>query len=104
MRWQGRKVAMPELTKTLATSLGRPVIDKTGFTGTFDMLLDFTPDLARAGLPNPAGDPNGAAPAAEPANPSIFIAIQERLGLKLDSTKGPVEVMVIDGVRKPSGN
>jgi len=102
----GGKVSMASLTPTLSNLLGRTVIDKTGFTGTFDVDLQFAPDQALAVLPppGPPGAPGATAPATDPAGPSIFTAIQEQLGLKLDSGKGPVEVLVIDSVEKPTEN
>jgi len=107
VRMQGGKVAMPEFIRMLSMVLGRPVVDRTGFAETFDLRLDFTPDEAVAGLPRAVGasDPGSAAPAADPTTPpTIFAAIQEQLGLKLESTKGPVEVLVIDHVERPSQN
>jgi uncharacterized protein (TIGR03435 family) len=106
VRIEGGAVAMPEFTRMLAMVLGRPLIDRTGFAGTFDVRLDFTPDEAAAGLPRSAGagDPGGT-PAADAAGPPpIFVAIQEQLGLRLEATKGPVEVLVIDHVERPSEN
>jgi len=107
VRMEGGKVAMPEFTRMLSMVLGRPVLDRTGFTGTFDVRLDFAPDEAAAGLPRSAGagDPESPAPAVDPAAPpTIFAAIQEQLGLKIESVKGPVEVLVIDHVERPSQN
>lgn len=109
-RIQGGKVPMAEFIRTLSMIMGRPVTDKTGVTETFDLLLDFTPDEATAGMPRGmgpvgSGDPGSPAPAADPsAPPTIFAAIQERLGLRLESTKGPVEVIVIDHVERPTEN
>jgi len=107
VRIQGGKIAMPDFIKVLSMALGRPVLDRTGVTETFDVRLDFTPDEAVAGLPRSAGagDPDSPQPAADPASPPpIFAAIQEQLGLKLESVKGPVEVLVIDHVERPSQN
>ncbi|HXE62383.1 MAG TPA: TIGR03435 family protein [Bryobacteraceae bacterium] len=76
--------------------LDQPVIDRTGLTGRFDITLDWAPDEL-----HPAGDPpsgNGA------AFPDLFTALRNQLGLKLESTKGLVDVLVIDHVEKPSGN
>jgi uncharacterized protein (TIGR03435 family) len=98
-RIQGGKLAMAELSRILSMALGRAVIDKTGFTGLFDAQLDFTADETTAALPPPPPD---AAP--EFKNPSILVALQEQLGLRLESTKGPVEVIVIDQVERPSAN
>ena len=104
-RMQGGHVSMTELTKTLSLVLGRPVIDKSGFTGTFDVQLDFTPDLATAGLPGrpPAADPTGATTSADFTNPTILSAVQ-KLGLKLESSRDAVELLVIDHVERPSAN
>jgi uncharacterized protein (TIGR03435 family) len=79
------------------------VIDQTGFSGVFDVDLEFrrddTTDFARRVGMVPPGE---AIPADKPS-PSIFNAVQQ-LGLRLQSTKGPVEVLVIDHVEKPSDN
>ncbi len=81
------------LTQEASQELGRMVIDKTGIEGKYDIKLQWTPD-------------GGGSPASAGANPgpSIFTAIQEQLGLKLESTKGPVQVLVIDHVEMPSEN
>ena len=84
------------MTQEASNELGRVVIDKTGIAGKYDIRLKWTPDLA-ADRPTPPGT------TAEPP-PSIFTAIQEQLGLKLESTKGPVQVLVIDRAEMPSGN
>jgi uncharacterized protein (TIGR03435 family) len=81
-------VDMTRLANTLAAILKRTVVDKTGFHGIFDLHLEYapvedTPDTVR---------------------PSIFTALQEQLGLRLQSAKGPVEVLVVDHVERPSDN
>jgi uncharacterized protein (TIGR03435 family) len=101
---RGGKVPMAEFVRKLSEMLGRTVTDQTGFSGVFDINLEFRRDDTtdfdtRAGLAPP---PPGAVP-AETASPSIFSAIQQ-LGLRLESTKAPIEVLVIDHVEKPSGN
>ncbi len=85
-----------------AGSLGldRPVIDKTGVAGLFDFHLEFVLDGATPGNPFGSHEPTSS---GDGAGPSIFTAIQ-KLGLKLDPTKGPVEFLVIDHVEKPSSN
>jgi uncharacterized protein (TIGR03435 family) len=98
-RLRGSKVPMAEFARMLTRVLGRTVTDQTGFSGVFDVNLDFLPDDATVGLPPP---PPGAIPFAT-ASSSIFGSIQE-LGLRLDSTKAPVEVLVIDHVEPPSAN
>ena len=84
-----------------AAVLDRPVVDQTGLSGRFDFTLKWTPDesqFAGMGVHVPAAIDNPDAP------PDLFTAIQEQLGLKLDSTKAPVDVLVIDSVQKPSSN
>jgi uncharacterized protein (TIGR03435 family) len=79
------------LAATLGRILGRNVLDQTGTTGTYDILLRWTPD-----------DPQ--TPRADDSAPSLFTAIQEQLGLRLEADRGPVEILVIDRVERPSGN
>jgi len=86
----------------LSHQLGRPVENKTGLTGNFDFTLKWTPDEGRGQMPG--GQPPDAAPPPEANGPSIFTALQEQLGLKLESQKGPVETIVIDHVERPSEN
>jgi len=91
----------------LGPQLDRPVVDKTGIDGSFDFHLEFAPDQNTPGfllqLRRPPA-PNGPASADDPTGPSIFTAVQEQVGLKLDPTKGPGEFMVVDHVEKPSDN
>ena len=76
---------------------GRMVIDKTGLKGTYDFMLKWTPDAGMG-----AGADAGAA--TDTSGPSLFTALQEQLGLKLDATKGSVDTIVIDSVEMPSEN
>lgn len=87
------------------TVTDRPVVDQTGLTGRYDFTLKWTPDDSqfaqfRGAVPQPppaAGDnPN--------APPSLYTAVQEQLGLKIEAEKAPDDVMVIDHVEKPSPN
>jgi len=95
---QGGQVPMQELTRVLSMVLGRIVIDRTGYSKPFDVRLDFQADQTTSALPPP---PPGT---PESDQPSIVPALQDQLGLRLESTKGPVEVMVIDHVERPSAN
>ena len=88
------------IATSLANQLGRPIIDKTGLTGSYDFTLSWTPEGGRGGGPLPPGVPEP--PPIDPNGPSLFTAIQEQLGLKLESDRGPVEVIVIDGVEPPT--
>jgi uncharacterized protein (TIGR03435 family) len=122
-RLEAGKVGMAQLVNVLANVTGRTVIDKTGYTGTFDVHLEWTPEggmgrggpFARPGVgapggagvgiagpgPGPGGDPGHQ---ADSSGPSIFTAIQEQLGLRLESQKAPVETLVIDRAEKPTEN
>jgi uncharacterized protein (TIGR03435 family) len=84
---------LSQLASLLSSIVQRVVIDKTGLTGNFDFELKWTPDRT------PAGTPASAAP-SDPDAPSIFTALQEQLGLKLESAKNPVEVLVVDHVER----
>lgn len=83
------------------TVLGRPVVDQTGFEGRFDFTLQWTPDETQF-----AALGGYRAPAAESADapPDLFAAIQEQLGLKMESKKASVDVLVIDHAERPSAN
>lgn len=81
--------------------LDRPVVDQTGLQGRFDFILKWTPDESQfggLGVKVPPPSENADAP------PNLFTAIQEQMGLKLEPTKAPVAVLVIDHVEKPSEN
>jgi uncharacterized protein (TIGR03435 family) len=89
---EGNGILMPELIGILSDEVGRTVTDKTGFTETFNFRLDFFPDLLANGNP---GAETGT---------SIVTALQDQLGLRLESAKGPVEVLIIDHAERPSAN
>lgn len=86
----------------LSQRLGRTVVDKTGLTGNYDFTLRWTPDNGQALTGGLQGIAGGTPP--DSSEPSIFAAIQAQLGLKLESKKGPVPVLVIDHVERPSEN
>ena len=96
-------MALAQLAQSLAPFVNRIVTDKTGLKGEYDFQLTYTPE-GRGGLPGiPGGPPAGVdAPAADPDRPSLFTALQDQLGLKLDSQKGPVDVLVIDSIEQPT--
>ncbi|HTM05498.1 MAG TPA: TIGR03435 family protein [Vicinamibacterales bacterium] len=102
----GGGIGMAQIVQLLSQFTGRPVNDKTGLTGVYDFSLKFTPDPGLGGGSNPFGPPPPGtpqlAPDADPNAPNIFTAVQEQLGLKLDSTRGPVPVTVIDRIEKPT--
>jgi uncharacterized protein (TIGR03435 family) len=89
---------MGDLARNLSPIAGRSVVDKTGLTGNFDLDLTWMPD-------SPAAVPVGAAPDSARTSAddgvSLFTAVQEQLGLRLDPQRGPVEVLVVDSVQRP---
>jgi uncharacterized protein (TIGR03435 family) len=89
----GTDVSMAALAKAISTRADRPVIDKTGLAGNFDINLQFSRET-----PDPDA---GVSPDAPPV---LFTAIQEQLGLKLQPAKGPVETLVVDHAVMPSEN
>jgi uncharacterized protein (TIGR03435 family) len=99
----GQEVPIVLLVTALTRLLNRPVFDKTGLTGTYDFTLTWTPDDSQAQTP-PGVTANGQPPPPDSNGPTIFTAIQDQLGLKLESGKRPVEIIVIDHVERPSGN
>jgi uncharacterized protein (TIGR03435 family) len=86
------------LVTVLPQFVERQVIDRTGLTGLYDLTLKWTPEA----IPSLLGLPQAPLPPADPDAPSIFTALQEQLGLKLESGRGPVEVIVIDRLEKPT--
>jgi uncharacterized protein (TIGR03435 family) len=81
------KATMSRLSDVLSRRTGRTVVDRTGLLGEYDLKLEWAPD-----------------PTAESVDASIFVALQEQLGLKLEPTKAPVEIVVVDRVERPSEN
>ena len=88
-----QKIRMSILAQLLSSRLDRPVLDQTGLTARYDFKLEWIPD----------DGPDTPSP-ANLAGSSIFTAIQEQLGLRLEVQKGPVEVLVIDRVERPTDN
>jgi uncharacterized protein (TIGR03435 family) len=99
-------VTTSQLANVLSPFVNRVVLDRTGLTGGFDVDLQWAPDLPSGTTSGrPVGEPpvlNGQI--IDPNGPSIFTAVQEQLGLKLESVKGPVDVLVIDHVERPTEN
>jgi uncharacterized protein (TIGR03435 family) len=80
-------ISMSALASTLQSYIGDSVQDKTGLTGLYDLSLDFTPDES-----------------VSADGETLFEAVQRQLGLKLEMQKGPVDVVVVDHVQRPSEN
>jgi bla regulator protein BlaR1 len=97
----GQGMDMGMLANQLSQAIGRTVLDKTDLKGQYDIKLEFTPEDGPGRGP---GDGPEAAPPPDTAGPSIFTALQEQLGLKLESSKGPVQIIVIDRIEKPTEN
>jgi uncharacterized protein (TIGR03435 family) len=87
-RFNGHRTNMEELATDLSLILGRPVFDKTGLTGSFDLTLTWTPDQSASDSPGP----------------SIYTALQEQLGLTVETGRGPVEMIVVNSVEKATVN
>ena len=93
---------LAQFANSLGMFAGRIVQDRTGLTGSYDFNLTWTPDQMPQRPPGaPDGPPQINGVAVDPNGPSLFTAVQEQLGLKLDSQRGPVEVVVIDRAEKP---
>jgi uncharacterized protein (TIGR03435 family) len=91
---------MSRLIAPLSNFTRRIVVDRTGLTGSYDIDLVWTPDQMPSGPP----PPGVTMPAIDPNGPSIFTALQEQLGLKLESQTGPVDVVVVDRVERPTAD
>lgn len=101
------KVPLSELVKYLTWRLGKPVIDDTGLVGRYNIELEWVPLESEAGYRRPASGSSNTEAATEltPVGPSLFAALQETLGLKLESRKASLQYMVLDAVnRSPTEN
>ena len=94
----GRKLTIARLATTLSLFVNREIVDKTSLDGEFDLDLHWLPDQT------PFVVPGTPPPPIDSTAPPLFAALQEQLGLKLESSRGPVEVLVIDAAQKPKEN
>jgi len=94
--YQSGGVSLNELANTLSRRVGRPVINRTGLAGEFQFELSWLQDLQGGPAAAPAASPNDG--------PTLFTALQEQLGLKLESSRGPVDFLVIESVERPTPN
>ena len=90
-------ILFSSFTSSLDGEAGRPVVDNTGLTGTYDLYLRWMPDNDDA-----VSNPKDAG--ADTTLPNLFTAVQEQLGLKLVPSRGPVSVLVVDSVQAPTQN
>jgi uncharacterized protein (TIGR03435 family) len=97
---QAFSTPMKSLGDWLTRQLSRPVLDKTGLTGAYDFILEWMPDAASTSSP----DATNAITLPGIPGASLFTALQQQLGLKLEPGKSPIEILVIDHVERPSGN
>jgi uncharacterized protein (TIGR03435 family) len=107
-----RGSTMTQFAQRLSGRVDRPIVDQTGITGKFNFHLEFTPDPYMRGQAMPGGRGGDVGNRPDPSNPaasndfgpSLFVALQEQIGLKLSSEKGPVSFLIIDHVEKPTAN
>ena len=103
----GQGIPIENLARLLSQQLGRKVEDKTALTSKYDFTLKWTPDESQGAMfkgPGPGPQDAASRPPPDASGPSIFTALQEQLGLKLESQRGPVEILVIDHAEQPSEN
>ncbi|HEY3742745.1 MAG TPA: TIGR03435 family protein [Bryobacteraceae bacterium] len=108
------KIKMDMFARELSRQVGRPVLNQTGLTGDYNLDLSFAPEGPGGdggpggggdhGPGGPGGGPGGPGGAPGGDLPTVFTAVQEQLGLKLDSKKSPVELFVIDKIEKAEEN
>ena len=91
-----RRLTIARVATALSGFLGRVVVDSTNLSGEFNLDLHWLPDQMPLAVPGVPLSP------IDPTAPSLFTAVQEQLGLKLESSRGPVEILVIDSVEKPA--
>lgn len=93
-----RRATLEPMKEAIAWLLGRPIIDKTGLTALYDYKLEWTPDQVQLSSDETSGRPT------DENVPSLTSALQEQMGLKLQSQKGPVEIIQIERAEKPTAN
>ncbi len=105
MTMEAHGSTMEGLARLISQQIGGTVVDKTGLPGKYDFTLAFTPDNFQINGRPPGGEPPpDGAQTQESVGPSIFTAVQEQLGLKLEAQKQPVDVVVIDHIEQPTAN
>jgi uncharacterized protein (TIGR03435 family) len=101
--FEGNAIPIATLVNTLQQRVERPVIDKTSLNGLFDIKLEWTPGAEATPLPF-GPNPNAPPPPPDDSAVTIFTAVQEQLGLRLEGARRPIEVVVIDSAQKPTEN
>jgi uncharacterized protein (TIGR03435 family) len=92
------KMTMPQLASTLSGQMGKPVTDKTGLTGSYDIRMHWVVEGGRSAAPGP--DSAAPLPAAPEGGPTLGQALQDQLGLRLEAKRGMVEFLVVDHCEK----
>ena len=100
----GTAISMEQFTTALSNTMQRTVIDRTGFSDPFDVHLGWTQDQSTPGFYAPGLAPPASTLPADGSGPTIFTVLQQQLGLRLEATKGPVMIVVIDHAERPSAN
>jgi bla regulator protein blaR1 len=95
--FKATRASVDSIAKALGSITSRPVYDETGLKGYWDFKMEWTPEAAAAA-------PDAIERPVEAAGPTLFTALQEQMGLKLEARKGPVEIVVIDRAERPSEN
>jgi len=99
----GTAVTISDLADMVSGELGHEVVDRTGLEGKYDFSLNFKPEGPAPVPDHPVDSDSGVdAPPPDTSGPSIFTALQEQVGLKLEPQKGPVKILVIDSIEKPT--
>jgi uncharacterized protein (TIGR03435 family) len=98
---EGQAITMSEIADLLSRQVGTKVVDKTGFTGRYDVSLNWTGDESQ---PSPVDNGKSPEPPAPFSGPALLKAIQEQLGLELEPLRAQVQILAIDHVEKPLGN
>jgi uncharacterized protein (TIGR03435 family) len=101
---KAQNATLLDLANALGNTLRAPVVDRTGIEGRYDVSLQWTPDAAHEPVIGKDGMPAPPPPSDATAGPGIVTVLQDKLGLKLESRKVPVEMIVIDRASRPSGN
>jgi uncharacterized protein (TIGR03435 family) len=108
--WSLRSISMNAFTLALERLVQRAVVDRTGLTGGFDLDLAYTPEsfevpFAGNVVGGSVGGPEGFGPGPpQRTGPSVFTALRDQLGLRLEAGRAPVDVLVIDRVEQPTEN
>jgi uncharacterized protein (TIGR03435 family) len=99
MRFGMRNATMSDIVHAFSRSFDRPVVDQTDLGGRYDLTLEWVPEPSRGPTP-----PDVGAQPKPQQGPTFLEAFHDQLGLKLESTKGPIQTPVIDHIERPSEN